>query len=127
MNKTLPSVCCLTPGTLTLAPSPKAKGASVVLPSSSLSFASESFVLSASVLVVEAVGDVTCVCEEDNALVDVAATAAKGEVVALANDPKEGTEVVAFFSDSLAALSVDAAVLNPPKPELLLNPPKVGC
>lgn len=82
-------------------------------------------------LVAEAVGDVTCDCEEDNALVDVAAIAAKGEVVALANDPKEGTEVVAFFSVSLVALLVDAkplpAVLNPPKPELLLNPPKVGC
>jgi hypothetical protein len=82
------------------------------------------------VLTAEVVGEFTC-CDGDNALPDEAATAAKGEVVAFANDPNVGTEVVAFFSVSLLESLVDAKPvvdLNPPKPELLLpKPPNVGC
>lgn len=82
-----------------------------------------------SALVAEIVGEVTC-CDVDNALPDDAATAAKGEVVAFANDPNEGTEVVALLSVSLLESLLDAKPvvdLNPPKPELPPKPPNVGC
>lgn len=111
----------MTPGTLTLAPSPNAVGVSVWLASLSLSFNSLSLLpLSNSVLADEVAGESGAL----KALPAAAAAAAKGEAVAFANEPKEGTELVSFIDDVLfVVVELD---LNPPKPELLPNPPNVG-
>lgn len=116
------------PGTLTLALSPKAVGVSLLL-SLSLSFNSLSLLLvSKSVLAEEVAGE----CGKAKAL-PAAAAVAKGDVVAFAKEPKEGTEVLVVLGVvvvlSFAAVSfvVVEDDLNPPNPELLPNPPNVGC
>jgi hypothetical protein len=137
----LPSVCCLIPGTLTLAPWPKAAaGAVVAVLLSSLSLSSSLVSLSLlSVLADETAGELLLLLllllfgEADSKALPAAAATAKGDVLVLANEPKEGTEVVAAdLNGELVSLVVDvvvtgAADLNPPKPELLAKLPNVDC
>lgn len=67
--------------------------------------------------------------EEDKAFEEAAAIAAKGEEVAFAKLPNEGTVVVCVVDEASLVVSsavVVVAVLNAPNPEVLLNPPNVG-
>jgi hypothetical protein len=66
---------------------------------------------------------VTDVLLGDNALLPVAAAAAKGEVVAFANELKDGIDLVS----ELLTANGEGVGLKPPNPDELPKPPNVGC